>query len=207
MAENNISKHPPNFRDLTSQRFSRLTVLSIHSKKTRSGSRYWSCVCDCGKATIIRSGHLTSGATESCGCIQREKARLRFLTHGLRKTREYRAWRAAKDRCFRAKCGNFADYGGRGITMCEEWRDDFTAFLRDMGPCPPGHTLERRDVNGNYEPSNCCWATQTTQARNKRTSLHATHNGRTLTITEWAQLTGLSYYTLRRRQKAGKPLF
>lgn len=207
MAKRQSNKPPKNFKDFTGLRIGRLTVVSLHPERGPNWSCRWICKCDCGNTAILRTSSLTYAATQSCGCLQREWARDAHTTHGLHGTKEYDAWRAAKDRCFRKKCKGYPDYGGRGITMCDDWRHDFAVFFRDMGPCPDGLTLERRDVNGNYTPDNCYWATMTAQARNKRTSHSITHEGKTMSVIEWSQVSGISYWTLLRRHKAGQPLF
>lgn len=130
-----------------------------------------------------------------------------FIKHGMHKSPVYAVWIQAKQRCSKATHPSYKSYGGRGITMCEEWRNDFLSFYRDMGPCPEGFTLERRNVNGNYEPANCYWADTATQARNKRRTIWITHNGETLCLMDWAKRTGISYRTISERHKRGQPLF
>lgn len=114
-------------------------------------------------------------------------------------TRTYFAWRSMRSRCCDPAHAAWANYGGRGIAVCREWQEDYDAFVRDMGECPDGHTLDRIDCDGNYEPENCRWADWKCQANNKRTNHYLTHDGQTLTIAEWADRLGVARSTLSRR--------
>jgi hypothetical protein len=140
------------------------------------------CLCDCGAEVVALAYNVSNGNTKSCGClsteIRVERGRLlghvqgrKNATHGMSKTPTYVKWLDARKRCFREKDSHFAEYGGRGISMCKRWHDSFEAFLEDMGKCPTGLTLERDDVNGDYAPGNCRWATKLEQARNKRSTV------------------------------------
>lgn len=190
-------------RSLIGKVFGRLTVLR---QERSTGRSRCACLCTCGKTHDVRVDHLLSGRTSSCGCWHDEAAKLNGTTHGGRRTVEYRAWNLMVDRCTRAANKSFGDYGGRGVTICDRWRHDFAAFLADMGPRPsPSHSVERNDVNGNYEPSNCRWATRTEQARNKRNSRFIEVNGRRVTLAEWGEITGLGMKTLHARLAAGWP--
>lgn len=117
---------------------------------------------------------------------------------------EYQSWKAMKKRCLDRNHRSFADYGGRGITICARWISNFAAFLSDMGARPSRrHTLERRDTNGNYEPGNCRWATKTEQQRNMRNNVRLTFQGLSLCISEWVEKTGIAYQTIRGRLRRG----
>ncbi len=140
------------------------------------------CICDCGKEKVVIMYNLKNGNTTSCGCVARELAASRGratapiigasnATHGQSKTSTYASWCDAKKRCYNPANKRYSDYGARGIGMCDAWRNSYEEFLRDMGEKPHGFTLERKDVNLGYEPSNCIWANKTTQARNTRSNV------------------------------------
>jgi len=152
--------------DLTGQRFGRLTV--IEQAPSRGHFAVWKCRCDCGVAREVRSQHLRSGSSRSCGCLAREMTRKSVRKHGLSHSREWNAWTNARSRCHNPNNPRFRDYGARGIQMCPEWRSSFAAFYAYVGPCPPRLTLDRINNDGNYEPGNVRWATRAQQARNKR---------------------------------------
>jgi hypothetical protein len=161
--------------DLTGERFGKLVAIKklptpAHLKK--AAVSIWRCRCDCGNTITARMGNLRNGHTTSCGCARRERCGLHSLRHGHTSgrtaTRTFRSWSHAKARCFTKTDAKYPDYGGRGITMCDAWRSDFMNFLRDMGECPEGHSIDRINNDGNYEPGNCRWATPLEQARNKR---------------------------------------
>lgn len=178
--------------DLTGQRFGRLTAIE-HLYKQNT----WRVRCDCGREKHVAGRALRSGCTRSCGCLNSELAASRKRTHGRAGTPEYRSWLAAKQRC---DDPTDADYGGRGIKMCDEWAGNFQAFFEHIGPRPSiRHTLDRVRVNGNYEPGNVRWATPFQQANNCRSNRLVTWRGKTRTIAEWAAETGLSYATVSQR--------
>lgn len=197
----------PKLVDRTGLQYMRLKV---SSRAPNRGKRTtWNCTCTCGNDVVVLGQHLASGRTRSCGCLRRVR-RERTLKHGHcsngQRSREYRAWHDAKSRCYCPGAGGFENYGGRGIRVHPAWRNDFTAFLSAMGECPEGCSLDRIDVNGNYEPGNCRWATRTEQARNRRTSRHLEHDGETLTIPEWAVRLEMAQATLTYSLKHGHTL-
>ena len=135
------------------------------------GQACWRCKCDCGNEVVVKGGNLQSGNTSSCGCAHRRRGTDHpNTTHGKRHSAEYVAWANMKTRCLNTRSASYRDYGGRGIVICERWINSFENFLADMGERPVGRTLERKNVNGNYEPGNCVWATMEQQARNRRTT-------------------------------------
>lgn len=188
-------------------RFGRLTVLKRASDATNTYGRpiaRWAARCECGKSTIVRGIKLTGGVTQSCGCLHRERFAEARRTHGLRRTREYNIWAHIKNRCLNPADARFHLWGGRGITICDEWRDNFLAFYADMGECPPGMSIDRIDNDRGYEPGNCRWATPSQQSNNLRTVRRLTHNGKTATLTEWAAKWGCSRDAIKLRLKRGQ---
>lgn len=159
-------------QDLTGARFGRLVVVS--RAENSSSHVAWNCLCDCGKEKVCLGINLKRGKSQSCGCMRRELSIARSLKHGNRRgkentSREYEAWCSMIGRCERESDTNFHNYGARGIKVCDKWRNSFECFLADMGDRPsPKHSLDRIDVNGDYEPTNCRWATKTDQMRNRR---------------------------------------
>ncbi len=190
------------FQDLTGKKFGRLKVLAL-APKSSPGKTRWKCACDCGSNSIVESAQLKSGNTKSCGCLRDELSRLRTKTHGLSDTPTYRTWSDMKGRCFRTLNRDYPDYGGRGITVCDRWKNSFEDFVSDMGERPKGSTIDRIDVDGNYEPGNCRWATSKQQQRNKRNSRLITFRKRRRSLAEWAEGLGMPYDVLRYRLDAG----
>lgn len=180
-------------------RFSHLVVQELAPSKGDWRTRFV-CLCDCGNKIITRSDRLKAGRVTSCGCAQREGARRRFTKHGFSKQRSstYRSWQNMNDRCNNPNATEFRYYGARGITVCERWRS-FEFFLADMGERPMGRTLDRKDNNGNYEPGNCRWATAIQQGRNTSRLRLVTIEGITRCLSEWAEISGLPWTTIRTR--------
>lgn len=198
------------FIDLSGQKFGRLTFLSRDTRQGRSVTK-WYCRCDCGKVISSQPACIKNGLVVSCGCYQRE-AILRAVTkHGAasdgNRTPEYVAWSHMKDRCLNKKSRGYAAYGGRGITICKQWELSFETFLLDMGKRPSRkHSIDRTDNDGPYSPSNCRWATQKQQQRNKRITVKYRFNGDNLTAGEYAEKYCLNESKLRDRLNRGWPI-
>jgi len=160
--------------DLTGKRFGRLTVLCMEEHTIGKPVR-WKCQCDCGNITFPQTTPLYSGRTKSCGCFKRDlKFKHGYAAKGNR-TPEYRAWYHIIQRCGKENSQGYDDYGARGISVCDRWKESYSNFLEDMGERPsPKHSIERLNNDGNYEPSNCKWATTQEQARNRRSKKNKT---------------------------------
>lgn len=162
---------PRPFIDETGHVYGRLTVLG-KSPEQPTAHAYWLCRCECGNLKSLAGGHLRRGNIRSCGCLNMEKLRGRKRhgkTVGGRRQRIFRIWLGMRDRCSNPKLPHYSRYGGRGITVCDEWQHSFEAFYRDMGDPPsPDHSIDRIDNDRGYEPSNCRWATRSEQNRNQR---------------------------------------
>lgn len=164
------------FTSLLGQQFGRLTVIS-RAQNDRHGKSVWVCKCSCGQEKLAVAQALTRGEYKSCGCSKYANPRIK---HGLSKSKEYYIWNGMVGRCHRENSQGYHLYGGRGISVCAEWRDSFDNFIADMGMRPtPSHSIDRIDVNGNYEKSNCRWATSKEQAANRRDNIVLTYKGKT----------------------------
>lgn len=182
-------------KDMLGARFGKLVVVGIAPDRTKSGELKWECKCDCGKRTIVSGGSLRRGVTKSCGCSQK--------THEQSKTRLYAVWSSMKRRCYSQSCREYQYYGGRGIKMCKDWKNDFSAFQQwaansgyDETAKRGELTVDRIDTNGDYEPSNCRLVDMITQSRNRRSNRLITVDGKTLCATEWAEEIGVSPNTV-----------
>lgn len=162
----------------------------------------YSCVCQCGSLRDVIIHDLKSGRSQSCGCLRRERASQACRTHGMSRTRAYWAWSSMHSRCSNPSVANFKNYGARGIRVCRRWRS-FINFYRDMGERPTGLSLERRNNNGLYSPSNCVWASRSAQRRNSRTIRAITINGVTRCAMEWAQMYSIHYRCFIGRLRMG----
>jgi hypothetical protein len=206
------SKRRTGPRDLQGQTFGRLTVLGPAKVegpwKCVLYPDRWECACECGEVVVVVAKELfrqDNKATKSCGCLRRDNiARLRFVHGQSHKSREYVSWQHMLRRCDSPSRPGWENYGGRGIKVCERWRQSFVAFLEDMGPKPsPKHSLERIDNDGDYEPGNCRWATRVEQSRNRRSTRFIEYQGETLSLAEWADRLGISHAVLLGRLNKG----
>lgn len=180
-------------KDYTGSRFGRLVALYPSAVIGR-----WVWACDCGMMAVKSVKSVRDGSTRSCGCIKREQLAERNTKHGLSslEAKTYRSWKDMRARCYNPKNTDYQDYGGRGIAVCDRW-DSFSAFFEDMGACPEDKTIDRIDVNMDYEPANCRWADAETQANNKRASVKIAIGGVTKTLSQWCRVYGVE------RSKAG----
>lgn len=192
-----VSRRMVAFKDMTGLVFGRLTVLGFGGRD-RQGIILWNCSCSCGGSARTRGASLRSGHASSCGCLQRDIVSLAGTTHGNSGTRTYKAWHAMIDRCTNPHHASWKYYGGRGVIVRDRWKS-LGSFTEDMGQCPCGLTLDRIDSKGNYEPGNCRWATPREQANNRRTNRRLELNGSSRTVSEWAEILGISQYSLRSR--------
>ncbi|MBO7323463.1 MAG: hypothetical protein J6U51_07770 [Bacteroidales bacterium] len=179
------------------KKYGRLTILSLSYSPERK-KYICKCKCDCGVTKEIDLTRIRNGNTLSCGCYLKEIRGKASITHHQSNTKEHKAWRHIKERCYNSNSKYFHNYGGRGVVMCERWKRSFENFLQDMGPAPSKqHSVDRINVDGNYEPGNCRWATRTQQNRNKRNTIFITYDGKTKSTCEWEDLLGLRRYRLR----------
>src|SRR3990167_4430695 len=184
------------FQALSGRRFHRLDVVARGANIGKAPG--WQCRCDCGSTPLVRGQELTTGRVKSCGCLQRD----RMITHGKSSTPTWKSWAGMRRRCEKPGDENWAIYGGRGIAVCERWRS-FENFLADMVERPSGLSIDRIDNDGNYEPGNCRWATDTQQGRNTSANRLIEHGGRTMPLVAWADECGLEAGTIYRRLKLG----
>jgi hypothetical protein len=188
--------------DHTGQTFGRLTVIREAGHDHR-GYVLWTCQCTCGTEKAVPGVELRRGDSKSCGCLQREVTADRNTTHGLSDHRLYGTWMGMLKRCFNPRHKNYPSYGGRGITVCETWADRATGlaqFIADMDATyKPGLTLDRIDNDGPYVVWNCRWATKAEQSRNASRTRLIEYGGRTLCLTDWAELLGLPRDAIRHR--------
>lgn len=188
--------------DLTGQKINRLLVL-CRVKIDGNKKTLWKCRCDCGKEIIVESHKLRTGLTKSCGCYRGEFVKYINKTHGMAYTRINKIYRGMKCRCYTKSNSRYADYGGRGITICDEWlgKDGFQHFYE--WAMNNGYTdeltIDRIDVDQNYTPENCRWITMAEQGDNKRCSTKVSAFNETHSIAEWSRRTGVNYKTLYRR--------
>src|SRR6516225_8478332 len=188
--------------DITSQRFGNLLVVGRAGSNAR-GAATWNCICSCGNSAVIAGCNLRGGNTSSCGCIRKANVTTHGHTVGGKRTKIYRIWCSMIERCSREKNPFYKDYGGRGISVCDRWKD-FANFLADVGEPPKGMSLDRYpDCDGNYEPSNCRWATNNEQQNNRRNNRRIEIDGETKTVADWCRDRALPYGRVAMRLHTG----
>lgn len=189
---------------LIGQKFGSLTVTG--EGETVRHKRHWICQCECGGFALVQTSNLNNGSTKSCGCTTLHRKRTATLRHGDNRlgmrTKEYRAWAKAFGRCRNQGDSSYANYGGRGIAICDRWAD-FENFLADMGRAPsPSHSIDRINNDGPYSPENCRWATRSEQARNTRRTIRV--GG--VCLADACERAGVKYETVLARVRRGAPL-
>lgn len=191
------------YEDLTGKRFGRIFVESYFGHKGKKVA--WNCVCDCGNKFVTVSCHLKDGHTTSCGCYRHEREIEANIKHGKRKTRLYTIFATMKQRCYDKNNPNYKNYGARNIKICDDWLNDFMQFYK--WAISNGYTdkltIERINVNGNYEPKNCKWIPPELQAQNRTTNIRITFNGETDILSNWCKNLGLNYKTIHERLRKG----
>lgn len=193
--------------DPVGQRFGRLVVQELGPPEN---SRKAFVLCDCGTTKWVNLHNITRGITKSCGCWRRDRLRThgeggKRTPHGRRPLPEYKSWAAMLQRCTNPNNPRFKDYGGRGIAVCKSWHR-YENFLKDMGRCPAGKTLERRNNAKGYTPTNCYWATPLQQSQNQRSTRLLTYKGRCQCLSAWARELGIATDTLRERLERKWPI-
>lgn len=203
---------PAQAKDIAGQKFDKLTAVKIVGKLRKAN--LWLCVCDCGCETTAIASQLLRGDKTSCGCKRRgPKGKKRpdlsarnkdRATHAMSGSYTYQSWKSMKKRCYDTKDKDYPNWGGRGIVICDAWRDSFAQFFKDMGERPYGHTIDRIDNSGNYEPKNCRWAIPKTQSNNTRQNYYVEYLGKVQTAKQWAEeLKIVEYKTLLYRLRTG----
>jgi hypothetical protein len=185
------------FQDLTGRTFIRWTVIKL--SHFHNGHTYWKCRCSCGELKTIQALSLRNGKSTSCGCLKREKASVQSFKHGLSNHPLYSTWLAMKSRCEKPDDQAYPRYGERGISVCARWQS-LANFIADVGPRPsPEYTLERKNNNRGYKPSNCIWATMKDQSNNRKGNLAIKYKGQTKTVGQWAREYGIGNSVLWNR--------
>ena len=194
------------FIDMTGEKHNRLLVVSYFGKD-KGRKSMWLCKCDCGKKCIVDGYKIRTGKTKSCGCLSSELAKERLTTHGMSSSRIYSIHNAMNERCFNSNTIEYHNYGGRGITVCEEWKgrkgfENFAKWSFENGYAD-NLSIDRIDVNGNYEPNNCRWITHKEQCNNTRFNKIIEYQGEKHTLKEWSEILKIPYKRLKRRLDLG----
>jgi hypothetical protein len=186
------------FKNYQGMRNGRLTAIRFHSRE--NSCTRWLCLCDCGNYTVVTTSGLKR--TQSCGCLLSEHLKTRNTRHNLSKSRTHRIWASMLSRCENPNREAYVNYGGRGISVCEEWKV-FERFLADMGEAPEKYTIDRIDNDKGYDHGNCKWSTRKDQARNRRSNHLIVHNGRTQCLSAWAEEFNIPVDRLKARLRYG----
>lgn len=189
-------------KDLNGLIFSRWTVLEF-SHIDQKNKAVWLCKCECGTERAVSSHSLNKGDSKSCGCLMKEAVSAAHKTHGLSKTKLHEKWRNMLSRCQNDKDPSYLHYGGRGISVSDRWQVFENFYTDNKEYESAGLSLDRIDVNGNYEQENCRWTTMKVQQNNRRSNVHIEYNGMSKTVSEWADHLGMNYYTLWSRLRDG----
>ena len=190
--------------DLTGKKFGKLEVIGVHD--TGSRKTYYVCQCDCGNVKVVRADALISGATKSCGCIKKEQDKANLTanhSHKMSGTRIYETWQDMKRRCYNKQNARYDRYGGRGITICEEWLNNFQSFYdwAISNGYSDDLTIDRIDNDGNYEPSNCRWSTAKEQCNNRGSNINITIGNATKSLMRWCEIFNVDYKKVYARYK------
>lgn len=190
--------------DLTGKKFGKLEVIGVHD--TGSRKTYYVCQCDCGNIKVVRADALISGATKSCGCIKKEQDKINLSAnhkHKMSGTRIYETWQDMKRRCYNKQNARYDRYGGRGITVCDEWLNNFQSFYdwAISNGYSDDLTIDRIDNDGNYEPSNCRWSTAKEQCNNRGSNINITIGNATKSLMRWCEIFNVDYKKVYARYK------
>lgn len=189
--------------DMSGKRYHSLVAVKPVGKMM-NGNIKWLFVCDCGEECEIDGYAVRTGKQISCSACGAERSKFASITHGMSESDEFKIWTDMNTRCYNENSTSYSNYGGRGIQLCERWKNSFEAFFADMGKRPSkGHSIDRKDVNGDYSPENCKWATAAEQAKNKRNNVLITIDGETRILSDWAKHFGVFTSTASLRYKRG----
>lgn len=190
--------------DISNTKFGYLTAINVNSV-SKSRAILWNCVCSCGNECVVSTNNLRNGHTKSCGCYMKKRTSEINSTHGKSRTSEYYIWKTMKSRCENKSNISYKYYGARGIMVCERWFNSFENFINDMGLRPSNkYSIDRIDNNGNYEPSNCKWATKFEQAGKKRSNKILEFNGETMILEDWARRLNITSGAISNHLRNGK---
>lgn len=192
----------PKIVNFVGQKFGKLTVKEKHG--SRNNRTLWLCQCECGNNTIVNRRYLINGDTKSCGCLKKKP---QVNTHRMSKTPEYVTWCSIKNRCYNKNQKKYKDYGGRGIKVCDRWKNSFINFYSDMGKRPSkAHSIDRINNNDDYSPDNCKWSTPIEQANNTRSNRTIEINGEVKTLAQWCRFYNINHAVVKVRIFRGWPV-